>query len=311
MSGAGTAPKESTLKRLFALSRNRCAFGGCTTQIVDPASGVLSGEICHIKARKPNGPRYDANQTDEERHAFANLIILCRLHHTTVDAQPTTFTVELLSEMKDIHERDGNIELSQQDARLARLLISDYFANMQRPNVTQTVIGSNNVMVAGDQNIYQQPPKVRVVVARRQGAISAPQCRTVQKWIETLAENTTRMSREQAFGMWWARFKQRFDLNRYEELEATEFDNVQDWYQQQRAILTRRLKRKAPDAWRNARYAAIKQAMHTLGLSNAVYYPQLATRLKMRKSFSSLTELTKRDLDRVYTMVLNDARKIA
>jgi hypothetical protein len=309
MPGASTAPKESTLKRLFALSRNRCALGGCTTQIVDPASGVLSGEICHIKARKPKGPRYDPNQTDEERHAFANLIVLCGLHHTAVDAQPTRFTVELLSEIKDIHERDGNIELSQQDARLARLLIADYFATM--PNVTQTVIGNNNVTVAGDQNIYQQLPKVRVVLARRQGAISAAQCRTVQKWIETLAENTTRTSREQAFGMWWTRFKKRSGLNRYEELEATRFDEAKSWYQQQRAILTRGLKNKAPDAWRNARYAAIKQAMMVLGVSNGIYYPKVAQRLKLRRLFSSLTQLTKRDLDRVYAMALRDAQNTA
>jgi hypothetical protein len=311
MPGAGTASKESTLKKLFALSHNRCAFSGCTTQIVDSASDVLTGQICHIKARNPGGPRYDEKQTEEQRHAFENLIILCGVHHKIVDNQPTKFTAQLLFEMKDIHEREGNIELSQEDARLARLLISEYFAAMQRPDVTQTVIGNHNVTIAGDQNIYQHPPKLRVVVPRREGAISVAQCRTVQKWIETLAENTTGMAREQAFGMWWTIFKNRFGLNRYEELEATQFDEAKSWYQQQRAILTRGLKNKVPDAWRNARYAAIKQAMQVLGVSNDLYYPQVTERLKLRRPFTSLTQLTKRDLERAYAMARNDARKLA
>lgn len=301
------APKESTLKKLFTLSQNRCAFTACTTEIVDRASGVVKGEICHIKAKSINGPRYDPNQTEEQRHAFANLIILCRIHHKIVDDQPTTFTADLLSEMKEIHERNGNIELSQEDARLARLLITQYFGAEQR-QVTQTVIGNHNVTIAGDQNIYQKPPTVRVVVPRRAGAISTEQCHAIQKWIETLADNTTGMSREQAFGMWWTRFKKRFGLNRYEELEATRFDEARSWYTQQKAILTSGLRTKAPDAWRNSRYAAIKRTMQILGVSNDVYYPRIAERLKLRRPFTSLKQLTKRDLERAYAMALRDSR---
>jgi hypothetical protein len=305
-----TAPKESTLKRLFALSRNLCAFTGCTAQIVDRDSGVLTGQICHIKARHPTGPRYDPTQTDEARRAFENLIVLCRTHHAIVDAKPMKYSAELLSDMKAMHERHGDIELSQRDAQLAQLLIADYFAKIQ-PRVTQTVVGSNNVTIAGDQNVYQHPPNVRVVLPRRHGAISAAQCRTIQKWIETLEENTTGVPRERAFGMWWTRFKKRLGLNRYEELQASEFENARAWYQQQRAIGTRGLRNKLPDAWRNARYAGIKRAMQVLGESNDTYYPQLTERLNLRRQFTSLTHLTKRDLERVYRMALRDAQNPA
>jgi len=304
-------PNESTLKKLFARCRNLCAFPSCATRIVDPQFGTLAGRICHIKARSPRGPRYDPKQSEEERHSYENLIVLCGVHHGLIDDQPETFTTELLLEMKEMHERQGDIELSQEGARLARLLIADFLSTIDRPNVTQTIIGNHNVMVAGDQNIYQHPPKVRVVVPRREGAISVAQCRTVQKWIETLAENTTRMAREQAFAMWWVRFKKRFGLNRYEELETAQFDEAKRWYQQQRAILTRGLKNKVPDAWRNARYATIKQAMKAIGVSNDMYYPQVTQRLKLRRAFTSLTQLTNRDLDRVYAMALRDAQNAA
>jgi hypothetical protein len=49
---------EVTLKKLFALSGNVCAFPGCTAPIVDTEHGIVTGEICHIKARSPEGPRY-------------------------------------------------------------------------------------------------------------------------------------------------------------------------------------------------------------------------------------------------------------
>jgi hypothetical protein len=304
-------PSESTVKKLFALSQNRCAFTGCSTAIVDRVSGSLTGQICHIRAKSPKGPRYDASQTEEERCAYANLIVLCRTHHGIIDDQPRTFTVELLKEMKEMHERDGNIELSQEDARLARLLLADYLREDQvnvGVQIAQTAIGDHNINVAGDHNVYHHPPKVKVTVARRETSVTPAQCRKVQKWIETLVENTTGMTREDAFKMWWGTFKNAFQLNRYDELDSGLFEEAKGWYHYHKAIQTRTLKTKAPNAWRNARYAAIKRAMKILGVENSEYYPEIARRLRMRKEFSSLTKLTKRDLDRVYAMVLKDAR---
>ena len=46
-----------TLKKLFALSGNECAFPGCKAPMVDAGSGIVVGEICHIKGKSPNGIR--------------------------------------------------------------------------------------------------------------------------------------------------------------------------------------------------------------------------------------------------------------
>ena len=93
-------PSDKTVKRLFALSRNRCAYPKCETPIVHP-SGTVVGEVCHIKAQNTGGPRFDPQQSDEARHSFENLILLCGVHHRVVDDQPATYTVDLLAEMKD------------------------------------------------------------------------------------------------------------------------------------------------------------------------------------------------------------------
>jgi hypothetical protein len=97
-------PSEKTIKRLFATYGNQCAFPKCSTPLVDTRSGTVLGEICHIKGRKPGAARYDSTQTDEERHDFENLIMLCGTHHKFIDDDEVAYTVERLQELKRAHE---------------------------------------------------------------------------------------------------------------------------------------------------------------------------------------------------------------
>lgn len=119
-------PSQATVKRLFAVSGNRCAFPECTNPLVEPESGTVVGEICHIRAQNTNGPRYDEGQTDEARHGFENLILLCPGHHKVVDADPERYTVTWLLGVKAGHEAKyrGGAEPSDEVAR--RLLFSSY-----------------------------------------------------------------------------------------------------------------------------------------------------------------------------------------
>lgn len=52
---------------------------------------------------------------------------------------------------------------------------------------------------------------------------------------------------------------------------------------------------------------SIKQAMKKMGRGNEDYYPEVAARLKMKKPFTSLTDVTDKDLQRIYTMARRDA----
>ena len=70
-----TRPTDATIKRLFARSGNRCAFPKCPVEIVQ--GDTLVGEMCHIRAARPGGPRYDPNQTAAERHGYDNLTSCC------------------------------------------------------------------------------------------------------------------------------------------------------------------------------------------------------------------------------------------
>ncbi|MBN2023636.1 MAG: tetratricopeptide repeat protein [Pirellulales bacterium] len=123
-----TRPSERTVKRLFALSGNQCAFPGCDRHLVDPTSGSVLGQICHIKGDKEGAARYDASQTNRERHGFDNLILLCGVHHKIIDDDGQTYTVDRLREMKATHEtqhRDAPVSMNHATAKQFILNISN------------------------------------------------------------------------------------------------------------------------------------------------------------------------------------------
>jgi hypothetical protein len=121
VAAAPTAPSAKTVKRLFALSGNRCAFPKCTTPLV--LEGANVGEVCHIKAARPDGPRYDEAQSDLERHGFDNLLLLCGVHHTVVDDDETAYTVDRVTTMKRSHESKAT-PFSDREAAAGAALLS-------------------------------------------------------------------------------------------------------------------------------------------------------------------------------------------
>ena len=98
-------------KKLFSIAVNQCYFPGCIEQIYNCENDVLLGEICHIEAKNPSGPRYNPNCTEESLDSFENLILLCPNHHTLIDKNEDEFNVEKLQKIEDfllIENQDFN-----------------------------------------------------------------------------------------------------------------------------------------------------------------------------------------------------------
>ena len=89
---------------LYAHSGNECANPSCHTKLVYIEDNAKDDQICHIEAASPDGPRYNPNQTDDERSGYDNLILLCHKCHDMIDNNPETYTVELLKQWKKEHE---------------------------------------------------------------------------------------------------------------------------------------------------------------------------------------------------------------
>lgn len=172
---------------------------------------------------------------------------------------------------------------------------------------TMNIVGDRNIQVAGDYKVVN--PVVKKVIERRDGSLTPAECRQVQEMIKALVELTTGLPMERAFASWWERLKNRFKVEKYESLQSTQLLEVEDWYREQRAILTSGLKTKAPELWKNARIGSIKKAMKQMNreADKLTYYREISDRLNMKRPFTSLTKLTKTDLERVYRLVLRDA----
>lgn len=119
------SPSLKTVKSLFAASKNLCGLPACRTPLVE-VSGTITGEIAHIRASSPNGPRYDSAQSDEDRHGFGNLILLCARHHTVIDTELDEYPVPVLEKMKRAHEAKGIVEINPALGSVAQGLINKY-----------------------------------------------------------------------------------------------------------------------------------------------------------------------------------------
>ena len=95
-------PDKDVLRELYLKCGNQCAFPDCHEVMID-SQGFFVGEICHIEAAMPGGERFNCGQTNEERRAFSNLMLLCRNHHVATN-DVRKYTVEILSQMKIKHE---------------------------------------------------------------------------------------------------------------------------------------------------------------------------------------------------------------
>ncbi len=122
-------PSVATIKRLFAVSGNKCAFPNCENSLVDVNSGKVIGRICHIRAKNVGGPRYDPDQSEKERNSFQNLILMCPIHHDVIDDDLESYTVKRLEEIKSHHESMSTKDLELDDS-IARQFISTIDTNL-------------------------------------------------------------------------------------------------------------------------------------------------------------------------------------
>lgn len=94
-------------RKLYRVARGTCYYPGCKRAIMVDIDDepVCDVEIAHIRGAEPNSARHDETMSDDERRAFANLILLCSAHHKLVDRiKPDDYPVELLKQWKADNE---------------------------------------------------------------------------------------------------------------------------------------------------------------------------------------------------------------
>ena len=132
---ARLAPTLKTWKALLGRSGNQCAFPGCDQALINHKNQFI-GQLCHIEAAMPKGPRYNEGQTDEDRRTYENLLLLCYPHHIETN-DCDEFPVEKLREIKQAHESTHEASRFQlKEAELLKLVkeMEKFWARIERLN---------------------------------------------------------------------------------------------------------------------------------------------------------------------------------
>ncbi|EJM03813.1 hypothetical protein PMI18_01509 [Pseudomonas sp. GM102] len=95
-------PTTDTLRRLYTLSGNQCAFPGCLHPMFN-GEGNFVGQICHIEAALTGGERFNELASNEQRRSFQNLMLMCYDHHIETN-KTEIYSSEILKKIKENHE---------------------------------------------------------------------------------------------------------------------------------------------------------------------------------------------------------------
>jgi len=99
------AISEKTLKILWRRAGGRCSLPFCNTLLIQEGTENDAPAIIGEVARTPYGPRGKEPFRGTDRDSLENLLLLRPAHHTIVDQLPQTYTVEVLTQMKNQHEQ--------------------------------------------------------------------------------------------------------------------------------------------------------------------------------------------------------------
>ena len=146
-----------TLKQLFSMGGQFCAFPDCTTPTFTMVAGqpVLTGEIAHIEASAEAGPRGNPALSESDRGGYANLLLLCPTHHTLVDKSDSSFSVEQLREWKATIARAtaDRLAVGSTEVSFAELtLVCDAFSEgfQAAPSTSMNAVEVATKMAAND-----------------------------------------------------------------------------------------------------------------------------------------------------------------
>lgn len=102
---------------LWALAAGRCSFPGCSRICIIDGSAerpsAIIGDIAHIVAHSPEGPRGDRDFPNDALDTYDNWILLCPTHHRIVDVQPQQYDAPTLRRWKRDHEGWVAAQLAQ------------------------------------------------------------------------------------------------------------------------------------------------------------------------------------------------------
>jgi hypothetical protein len=108
---------QDVIRKLGEMVGLACSNPQCRAPTKGPHSdgekSINVGMACHIHAAAPGGPRYDPNQTSEERRGITNGIWLCFSCGKLVDADEQRFPARLLRAWRTLAEAEASVQIGR------------------------------------------------------------------------------------------------------------------------------------------------------------------------------------------------------
>lgn len=124
--------KMKDVKILWGHAGNRCAFPDCRIKLTPDGKIDTLGEMAHIVAKSPQGPRGNSDMPIDKRDDYSNLILLCPTHHKMIDTFPEEWTIEKLLQLRQEHEQWVSSQLEQGRIEVRSIDNSDFLNSRKR-----------------------------------------------------------------------------------------------------------------------------------------------------------------------------------
>lgn len=181
------------------------------------------------------------------------------------------------------------------------------------PQVIQAVSGKVNIVTRRDLNTCTERVVRKAVVQTDPGGQHITN--TVARKIQDLVKNyidihrTADKDTQRAAQRIWSSLKNEFSVTSHKEIPVQDSDRTIQWLQAQVAMARPKIRRKAPDKWKESLYMPIYARAVELGISKDDLYLLALERLALRKPIRSLKVLTQRDLQRLYHVMIYEVKK--
>jgi len=181
------------------------------------------------------------------------------------------------------------------------------------PHVIQTVSGKGNMVAGRDLNISTERVVRKTIVQTDPGGkhISNTTARKIQEMVKEYIDIHTSAGKEaqRAAQRIWSSLKKEFNVTSYKEIPAQDSDRAIQWLHAQIAMARPKIRRKAPEKWKQSFFKPIYARAGELGISKEDLYLLAQERLALKKPIRSLKELTQRDLQRFHHIMIYEVKK--
>ncbi len=294
-------------KQLFEFAGGAMSF---PKDVVDAAL-VASGRCCCI-CHKFCGVRIETHHIRPTSKgvddSFENCIPLCFDCHAEVE------------HYNDQHPRGRKFSESElrkhRDEWFLRVKELDTHSPVSddSPHVFQRVSGKGNMVAGRDLSIYTERVVRKAVVQTDPGGkhISNATARKIKGLVKEYIDFHTAAGKDtqRAAQRIWSSLKNEFDVTSYKEILAQDSDRAVQWLHAQIAMARPKIRRKAPEKWKESLFKPIYARAGELGITKENLHLLAQERIPLKKPISSLKELTQRDLQRLHHIMIYEVNKL-